>query len=105
MADGAGTQQHGATLPGPTTPCWQRMRELAWLRHGWEQTSDEPAGQAHLPASWPTTSWASSLRSRYRGLAALHRGLAAERRHDLTVQRLTLPQHALTHLVIRLGVG
>ena len=49
-AGGAGTQQHGAMLPGPTVPCGQRLRKLAWLRHGWEQTSDEPADQAHLQA-------------------------------------------------------
>ena len=47
---GAGTQQHGAMLPGPTVPCWQRLRELAWLRHGWEQNNDELAGPAHPQA-------------------------------------------------------
>ena len=43
-------QQHGAMLPGPTTPCWQRLREPAWLRHGRQHTNGGPAGPAHLQA-------------------------------------------------------
>ena len=49
MAEGAGMQQHGAMLPGSTTPCWQRLREPAWLRHGIAQWHSHSRGDPNRP--------------------------------------------------------